>query len=66
MTEFNEISVAVAGLIALWAMYYFLFKVQRLDRYREELFRSETSYLIWPAAESCTSIIARIRSCGCS
>jgi hypothetical protein len=38
MTQLNEISVALAGLAVLWAMYYFLFKQQRLDLYREELF----------------------------
>jgi hypothetical protein len=38
MSQLNECVVALAGLVALWGMWYFLLKEQRIDGYREELF----------------------------
>lgn len=38
MNHLNECVVGLAGLTALWALWYFFLKEQRVDRYREELF----------------------------
>ncbi len=38
MNQLNECVAALAGLMALWVLWYFFLKEQRVDRYREELF----------------------------
>jgi hypothetical protein len=38
MNQLNECVIALAGLVALWGMWYFLLKEQRIDQFREELF----------------------------
>jgi hypothetical protein len=38
MNQLDECMVTLAGLVALWGLWYFLLKEQRIDKYREELF----------------------------